>query len=194
MKITIIPSDSIVGVDGLYRRVDVSDIDPAIHAVQFDTAKAAGEIEYRADALMTVTVAAPTEEDPYAVRVEQLRRQNTPITELGTLQVYVDRWTAAAPVPPPQPTAAELEAARIASIKAAAYRVITGRYAEWKQRNMSARALELVNKSIGGPLTTAEADELAALLSVWDWVKAVRQASDDAEVSGITAEEIVWPV
>lgn len=45
-KITIIPADSVIGVDGVFQTVDLTDIDAEIHAVQFDTGTGAGHIEY----------------------------------------------------------------------------------------------------------------------------------------------------
>lgn len=64
-------------VDGVSRDdpIDMTGIDPAIHAVQwFDTE---GEIEYtRADG-----------------------RRNEKITDISPFQVFIDRWTAAAPPP-----------------------------------------------------------------------------------------------
>lgn len=77
MIVTIIPADSHAYVDGVARPIDMTGIDPAIHAVQWDGL--AGEIEYtRADG-----------------------RRNEAITDLSPYQVFIDRWTAAAPPPPP---------------------------------------------------------------------------------------------
>ena len=75
-RITIVPSDNNVLVDGETRIVDMTGIDPAIHAVQwFDTE---GEIEYtRADG-----------------------RRNEQINSISRFQVFIDRWTAAEPPPP----------------------------------------------------------------------------------------------
>ena len=84
---------------------------------------------------------------------------------------------------------------RIAAIKQAARAHILARYPDWKQANMTARMLELVNKKLTTPLTAPEAYEEAALIAAWDWVKAVRGASNVAEqTAGMTAEQIVWPV
>lgn len=81
MKITIVQSDSVVGVDGVFRQVSLAGFDPTIHAVQFDTVKAKGQIEFLADL------------DP--------RPGNQVFTDFTPYQVFVDRWTAAAPPPPP---------------------------------------------------------------------------------------------
>ncbi len=46
MKVTIIAADGIVGVNGVFRAVDLSDIDASVHAVQFDTASNTGHVEF----------------------------------------------------------------------------------------------------------------------------------------------------
>ncbi len=46
MKITIITADSLVGVNGVFRAVDLSDIDETVHAVQFDTGSNTGHVEF----------------------------------------------------------------------------------------------------------------------------------------------------
>lgn len=83
MKITILQSDSNVGVDGAFRQISLAGLDPTIHAVQFNTVLAKGHIEFLADL------------DP--------RPANQPITDFTPYQVFLDRWTAAAPPPPPPP-------------------------------------------------------------------------------------------
>jgi hypothetical protein len=80
MRVTIIQKDGLVGINGDFRKVDLSDLDTAIHAVQFDTAKGKGHIEYDADL-------SP-------------RRENKPITEFGDYSVYINRWSALTPPPP----------------------------------------------------------------------------------------------
>jgi len=89
-----------------------------------------------------------------------------------------------------QHEAAEASAQRIPDIKAAAGAVIVGRYPEWKQRNMIARMVELNTKAT--PSAEEEA-EMAALQSVWDWVKAVRAESDRLEAdTNLTVEDANW--
>ena len=80
MKLTIIPSDGVVGVDGVFRSVSMAGIDPTIHAVQFDDATGGGEIEFK-----------------------QRGSQNQRITDRAPFAQFVARWTAAAPPPPPPP-------------------------------------------------------------------------------------------
>lgn len=110
MRITIIPSDGVVGVDGVFRQVSMAGIDPAIHAIQFDTTKGAGEIEYRADATVeadvrdeaaerTALAAADTQEKLDALapvtKTVAVRRGNEPLADFAAFQVFVERWTEA---------------------------------------------------------------------------------------------------
>ena len=78
MRVTIIASESRVGVDGEFRVVDLTGLAMTIHAVQWDSVLREGEIEYRRP-------------DPPG---------NEKITDFSRFQVFVDRWTAAAPPPP----------------------------------------------------------------------------------------------
>jgi len=86
VRLTIIPSDGVVGVDGVFRSVSMAGVDPAIHAVQFDDATGEGEIERKGRGAVA-----------------------TPITDRAPFQVFVDRWTAAAPPVVVPPTQAELD-------------------------------------------------------------------------------------
>jgi hypothetical protein len=47
MKISIIADDRYIIIDGRPVRMEALDIDPMYHAVQFDTDKGWGEIEYK---------------------------------------------------------------------------------------------------------------------------------------------------
>lgn len=78
MRLTIIPSDGVVGIDGVFRPVDKDEMDHAIHAVQFDDATGVGEIEF----------VAPGVSNERIVAREQFNK-------------FIDLWTAAAPVVPP---------------------------------------------------------------------------------------------
>lgn len=82
MKITIIQDDGMIGVGGEFRAIDMADLDPDIHAIQFDTGSGTGHIEY----------------DPEA----QERKPNRPIgvTAFRSYQKYITRWKAAEIVPP----------------------------------------------------------------------------------------------
>ena len=82
-RITIVPADNIVHVDGEARNISMAGIDPTIHAVQWfgDV----GEVEFN-------------DGSPH-----------TTIINLAPFQTFIDRWTAAAPVPLPPPTLDELK-------------------------------------------------------------------------------------
>jgi len=86
MKLTIIPSDGVVGVDGVFRSVSMAGIDTAIHAVQFDDATSTGEIEFKGRGITS-----------------------TRLTDRTAFQPFIDRWTAAAPPVIVPPTQAELD-------------------------------------------------------------------------------------
>lgn len=82
MKISIVNADSLVGIDGVFRSVDLTEIDETIHAVQFDTALSKGRIWFKAET----------------------DKGQADVTDIAPYQVYIDRWTAAAPVvTPPAP-------------------------------------------------------------------------------------------
>lgn len=50
---------------------------------------------------------------------------------------------------------------------------------EWKQRNATARLLELtIFTNSGGTLTTAESIEVSDITDIWVWIKAVRDESN----------------
>ena len=71
--------------------------------------------------------------------------------------------------------------AQHAAVKTECGRRIYEPFPQWKQANLTARATELVNKKLEGPLSPEEVGEFAALQSIWDWIKAVRAASDALE-------------
>jgi hypothetical protein len=85
MRVTIIPSDNIVAVDGKVFRVDCSSIDPDIHAVQWYGALG-GEIEYK----------APVDGGA--------RLPNENISDFAPFQPVVNLWIIENNKPPPQPS------------------------------------------------------------------------------------------
>jgi len=46
MKVTIIPVDGMISIDGEFRAIDLSGIDASVHAVQYDTGANTGHIEF----------------------------------------------------------------------------------------------------------------------------------------------------
>lgn len=106
--------------------------------------------------------------------------------------------------PGPHPSDDELRAAMLpaakaakrAAIKQAARQVILSRYPEWRQANLTARAVELVS------LGQTSGPEWQQLQSIWAWIKDVRARSDllEADVAACTTVEAVegiviggWP-
>lgn len=88
-QITIIKADSVIGVDGVFRGIDLTDMQSDIHAIQFNTATGAGHIEY----------------DPEA----EERKPNKPIgaTVFRTFEKYITRWKKAGE--PPKRTLEEVK-------------------------------------------------------------------------------------
>lgn len=74
----------------------------------------------------------------------------------------------------------------IEQIKLQCRKDILEQWPEWKQANMTARALELVSiKSSGGVLSESEQQEESEILEAWEWIKQ-RRAQSDAEEALIT--------
>lgn len=104
----------------------------------------------------------------------------------------------------PRPTDAEIaaaalpaaQAAKRAAIKTAARQIILARYPEWRQANLTARAVELVS------LGETSGPEWQQMQSIWAWIKDVRARSDllEADVAACATVEAVegiviggWP-
>jgi|GEM_PF-3782190 len=72
----------------------------------------------------------------------------------------------------------------VTQIKIRAREIILDRFPDWKQANMTARAVELVDKKHTNALLSAEEEaEEAELYGAWGWIKAVRARSDDLEAA-----------
>ncbi|MBF0307807.1 MAG: hypothetical protein HQL41_19500 [Alphaproteobacteria bacterium] len=91
--------------------------------------------------------------------------------------------TAPARFAPPEASQPNLRAAMGARVKEEAGRRILALAPDWKQRNATARAVELILKgeSAWTPDEAAEAAEAAAIDALWNHVKSVRDASDAIE-------------
>lgn len=73
---------------------------------------------------------------------------------------------------------------QIEAIKRQASILILTRFPAWKQANMTARGVELLDAKIAsGALSSAEQAEDKALNTAWAWVKAVRARSDELETA-----------
>jgi hypothetical protein len=77
--LTLIPRSNQVYIDRECMEVDLSDMDQAIHCVQWSEAHQRGEIEF--------------ENDPYAP--PDRYKLNQPIESCEPFQKYIDRWTVA---------------------------------------------------------------------------------------------------
>lgn len=111
-------ADGIVGVDGVFRKVDLSDLDPAVHAVQFDDIEGRGHIEYKPTSTVLVEVRdfdaeriaeAEAGDDrekqkklKMIMRTVKAPRPPERISDFAPYRHYVDHWETAAP-PPPTP-------------------------------------------------------------------------------------------
>ena len=130
MRVTVIRDDGVVGVDGIFRTVDVSGMPEGARAMQWDGN--AGHIEFD-------------------------NAPNGVIEGINTILPFVDLWIAAAPVYVP-PTTAELKAAAHARINRQyeiAVNALTAGYPQpeidsWEKQESEARAW-LANNSIATP-------------------------------------------
>lgn len=88
MKVTVIYDDRMVGVDGVFYRVNMDDIDSNLHAIQWDSVARIGRVELKSYRGVT--------------------EDNLRLTSFDRFQVLMDRWTvehgkANEPPPPPSP-------------------------------------------------------------------------------------------
>lgn len=87
----------------------------------------------------------------------------------------------------------------VALVKAEANRRILARYPQYKQANMTARAVKLSDIRHSRPLTSDETAEKAAIEAAWDWVTSVRATSNsiEAEITAGAVPDIAnhtgWP-
>ena len=95
MKITIIPADNLVGVDGEFRTVNLRSLVGTIHAVHFDTMLGKGEVE------SYMGGKAPVEGN---------------ITDFSSYQPCLDAWIAAVPPPPSAPPPKQLDTADVIAV------------------------------------------------------------------------------
>lgn len=137
MRITIVQDDGVVGVDGVFRKVDVSELAGEIFAIQFDTVRGAGHIEFDADFTAEVDVRdfeaeraaeleAGEDREKQALlkpimKKARVRREPLEIKDFTPYQVYLDRWAAAAS---PPPSANEIAARALGQKRLAAVRAL----------------------------------------------------------------------
>jgi hypothetical protein len=121
MRVTIIRDDGVVGVDGVFRRVDLSALPERIRALQWNGVS--GHIEYDEGA-------------------------NKALYDIAAFQPFVELWNAAAPQPSPSRSAQEMKAAALARVDRAyeaAVKEMTSDYpgdevGSWPQQEAEARA------------------------------------------------------
>lgn len=97
---------------------------------------------------------------------------------------------------PPRPRAVSEICAAVLhpAIKAQARVLILSVFPEWRQANMTARAVELLRKGEAS-WTAAETAEAAVIEGAWGWIKAVRARSGalEVEASALTFEAaLAW--
>ena len=78
---------------------------------------------------------------------------------------------------------------QVSQIKNKAGEIIRSYYPEYKQRNMTARGVEIMNAKVANTATQADLDEEAALQEAWDWIKAVRERSNVMEDGLVTSNQ-----
>lgn len=99
------------------------------------------------------------------------------------------KWLDDGNTPDPALDAAELDAIRISDIKAEANRRIIEILPEYKQRNLLARMVELLDKET---LTAEEQTEKDAAKAVWATIQGIRTTSNTAETDGTALADINW--
>jgi hypothetical protein len=121
MRVTVIREDGVIGINGVFRRVDLSEMLEGIRAIQWN--ENSGHVEY----------------DDYQI-------PNLMIDTIEAVQSFITLWEQAAP---PPPSAAERISAAHARINAAyekAVKELTAGYpdreiASWDKQEAEARAL-----------------------------------------------------
>jgi len=153
-KITIIQADGVVGINGEFREVDLSDLDTRIHAVQYDDVAGVGHIEFDASL------------DP--------RLPNQPLGKMlfeKLFNRFLKRWRAAGEPPPRTPEqiaaddAAQAQAAKDtqAAASAKADPVIT-----YLVSHTPAECAQYVRDQVNASAITTQADAKAAIIKLED--------------------------
>jgi hypothetical protein len=130
MRVTVIKDDGVVGVDGVFRTVDLSAMPDGVRVMQWDGDT--GHSEYYDD-----------------------QTANTALDTISGIQAFIDLWNAAAPPAPPAPTSADLIAAahaRISTSYDTSVNTMTQGYpseeiASWPKQETEARAWLLDSSS-----------------------------------------------
>jgi hypothetical protein len=83
IRLTIIKSDDLVGIDGNFTKIDCSSLPPNLHAVQWDAINSIGEAEWSGNP----------------------KPPNTILNDITDYQNVVTEWYKANPIPVPEPSA-----------------------------------------------------------------------------------------
>lgn len=177
MRLTIVVEDQAVGIDGVFKNIPITGIDPKIRAVQFDTN--VGHIEYNDGT------------------------PNAKITDIAQFQAIIDAWEAI--VPQPNLTQQEIDA-HIAAIKQkeALYPAISKEVADtilsktWKNLNVDYHYRKTDANIIGIYVSSAKGFEdgsgTAALLALRSLVELCQASgipffADLEPEAGVTLEQ-----
>jgi len=106
------------------------------------------------------------------------RLTHDPVEDLPRLEdgKYIQQWKAGKPKP--QEEIEKQFEMTLVRVKQHASDLILAKYPDWKQRNMTMRVVTLNATS---PLTDEEQAELVEISVAWDWIDAIRAASDTLE-------------
>ena len=126
----------------------------------------------------------------HVVNVARQRAENVVVPDSEETEVR-NRWASE--------DAKRSDALKVSTKEQAYFRIISIA-PEWKQRNLLGRSAELLRKGEAN-LTTEEAAEVSQIDTFWQWVKSVRNFSDqlelDIEAGRITTEDQIrsasWP-
>ena len=127
MRVTIIKDDGVVGVDGVFRAIDLSELDPTIHAVQWN-----GSIGYI-----------------------EFNDGKPPISfgSIANYQSFIDLWTAAAP---PPPTLDELKKEKIGAFRTEAIVRMAAQVSAWDNFETIKVILSIANMLNTAAMTPAQ--------------------------------------
>lgn len=112
----------------------------------------------------------------------------------GTWDAEAEQWVGGEWVEGDPDAETKRQAVLSGQIKAKARLVILSKVPDWKQSNLLARKAELQDVLLSGDTLTADQQvEWDYMLNEWNWIKAVREASNQAEADGTPIADIVWP-
>ena len=159
MRVAIIADADKVNVDGVARFVDLSALDPNIHAVQWDSATSTGHVEYKD------------------------RSPETALTDISDYQSFIDAWTAAEP---PPPTLADNKQEKGQEFLTEAVNRMAARVPDWDNLSTIQTVAGLWVSHLATNATAAQAAAKDIYLYVRDTVPAKLAAvATQAELDGI---------